>query len=193
MFEQYYISNYIRRIFFGKTKAFFISLDIIFIIQSVIQTELKFNFFVNDISLRYSSLVDMWCTDYLNQVSSNRFEICYKFRSFLHSSLDIISSIYLKSSRKFSLNSISVRFPSANWLEREIWDLFGIFFVGHTDLRRILTDYGFSGYPFRKDFPICGYVEVRYDDEFSCLVSDSISLLQNFRNFGSSYNTNTWA
>jgi len=193
MFEQYYISNYIRRIFFGKTKAFFISSGIIFITQSVTQAEFKFNFFVNDISLRYSSLVDMWCTDYLNQVSNNRFEICYKFRSFLHSSLDIISLIYLKSSKNFSLNSISVQFPSANWLEREIWDLFGIFFVGHPDLRRILTDYGFSGYPFRKDFPICGYVEVRYDDEFSCLVSDSISLSQNFRNFGSSYNTNTWA
>lgn len=193
MFEQYYISNYIRRTFFGKVKAFFISSDTLFISQGASQSELRFKFFVNDILLRYTSLVDMWCTDYLNQISNNRFEICYKFRSFLHSNLDIIFSVYLKSSKNFSLDSVSAQFPSASWLEREIWDLYGIFFIGHTDLRRILTDYGFSGYPFRKDFPICGYIEVRYDDELSCLVSESISLSQNFRNFGSSYNTNTWA
>ena len=76
-------------------------------------------------------------------------------------------------------SSVSV-FKAANWYEREIWDMFGVFFANHPDLRRILTDYGFEGHPFRKDFPLSGYVELRYDDE---VVAEPVELAQEFRKF----------
>ena len=84
------------------------------------------------------------------------------------------------------LFSIVTLFPCANWWEREIWDLFGIFFYTHPDLRRILTDYGFEGHPLRKDFPLSGFFELRYDEDQRVVVCDPIELSQEFRmfNFG---------
>ena len=79
--------------------------------------------------------------------------------------------------------SISALFPSANWFERETWDMFGICFLHHPDLRRILTDYGFEGHPLRKDFPVSGYVEFRYDDSKKRVISEPVELAQEFRYF----------
>ncbi|XP_036181810.1 NADH dehydrogenase [ubiquinone] iron-sulfur protein 3, mitochondrial isoform X2 [Myotis myotis] len=79
-------------------------------------------------------------------------------------------------------SSVSVH-KAANWYEREIWDMFGVFFANHPDLRRILTDYGFEGHPFRKDFPLSGYVELRYDDEVKRVVAEPVELAQEFRKF----------
>nr|QWK45000.1 NADH dehydrogenase subunit 9 [Analipus japonicus] len=81
------------------------------------------------------------------------------------------------------LPSIVGLFPSANWWEREIWDLFGVFFSNHPDLRRILTDYGFEGHPLRKDFPLSGYFELRYDEDQRVVVCEAIELSQEFRSF----------
>ena len=81
------------------------------------------------------------------------------------------------------LSSVSSVFKSASWLEREVWDLFGIFFSEHSDLRRILTDYGFQGFPLRKDFPLTGFVELKYDDEMKRVSYDSLELSQEFRFF----------
>jgi NADH:ubiquinone oxidoreductase subunit C len=81
------------------------------------------------------------------------------------------------------VESLTKVYKSANWLEREVWDLFGVFFSNHPDLRRILTDYGFEGFPLRKDFPLVGFVEVRYDDEKKSIVYEPLSFSQEYRTF----------
>ena len=93
----------------------------------------------------------------------------------------IIVSVFLKESEDIS--SIFNLFRGSSWLEREIWDMFGIFFNNHPDLRRILTDYGFDGFPLRKDFPITGYSEIRYDDTQKCIVYEPLELTQEYRIF----------
>ena len=82
-----------------------------------------------------------------------------------------------------SVPSVIDIYVNANWWEREVWDLFGIYFENHPDLRRILTDYGFEGYPLRKDFPLYGFIEVRYDESKKQVVSEPIELTQEFRSF----------
>lgn len=81
------------------------------------------------------------------------------------------------------IDSITGIYQGANWYEREVWDMFGVFFSNHPDLRRLLTDYGFAGHPFRKDFPLSGFVEVRYDDEVKRVVCEPIEMAQEFRKF----------
>ena len=82
-----------------------------------------------------------------------------------------------------SVSSIESIFKSANWFEREVWDMFGVYFLNHPDLRRILTDYGFEGYPLRKDFPLSGYTQVRYDEELKRVILEPLELTQEYRYF----------
>jgi len=110
----------------------------------------------------------------------NRFEVVYHLLSHRYNSRIRVKTYC---DEVTPVPSITPLFPAANWFEREAYDMFGIYFSGHPDLRRILTDYGFEGYPLRKDFPLSGYVEVRYDEEKKRIVAEPLELAQQFRNF----------
>ena len=109
-----------------------------------------------------------------------RFEVVYNLLSHRH---NLRIRIKTSTDEDTPVPSVSGLFSSAAWFEREAWDLYGVFFSDHPDLRRLLTDYGFEGYPMRKDFPLTGYVEVRYDDEQKRVVYEPVSLTQEFRSF----------
>nr|XP_018896139.1 PREDICTED: NADH dehydrogenase [ubiquinone] iron-sulfur protein 3, mitochondrial [Bemisia tabaci] len=109
-----------------------------------------------------------------------RFEVIYNLLSLRYNSRIRVKTYTDELTPIESANSV---FKAANWYEREIWDMYGVYFVNHPDLRRILTDYGFEGHPFRKDFPLTGYVEVRYDDEKKRVVVEPLELAQEFRKF----------
>ena len=126
----------------------------------------------------FDVLIDISAVDYPNK--EKRFEIVYCFLSTIQN-MRIKLKISLNEDE--SVNSIVSIFPSANWYEREIWDLFGLSFSEHPDLRRILTDYDFEGFPLRKDFPLTGFVQVRYDEEKKQVIQEKVKLDQEYRNF----------
>ena len=111
---------------------------------------------------------------------AERFDVVYNLLSV---SLNQRVRVIVRSDETALVSSVHEIWPSATWWEREAWDLFGILFVGQPDLRRILTDYGFEGHPLRKDFPLTGHVEVRYDEERKQVVNERVRLTQDFRNF----------
>lgn len=127
---------------------------------------------------QFTNMVDIAGMDVPSR--QNRFEVIYNLLS-----LRFNSRIRVKTytDELTPLDSSYEVFKAANWYEREIWDMYGVFFANHPDLRRILTDYGFEGHPFRKDFPLSGYVEVRYDDEKKRVVVEPLELAQEFRRF----------
>jgi len=131
--------------------------------------------------------MDVWGVDY--PYRSFRFEVNYLLLNFSYPHRLIVRSYANEYS---GLPTISYSFNSAGWLEREVWDMYGVFFSGHQDLRRILTDYGFSGFPLRKDFPLTGYNEVRYDDSKKQVVLEPLEISQEFRlfNFKSPWENN---
>ncbi len=109
-----------------------------------------------------------------------RFEVVYNFLSLVHNQR---VRVKVDADDQTPVPSITSLHNSANWFEREVWDMYGVMFDGHPDLRRLLTDYGFEGHPLRKDFPLTGFVEVRYDDERKRVVYDPVKLPQEFRKF----------
>jgi NADH/F420H2 dehydrogenase subunit C len=117
-------------------------------------------------------LLDITAVDFPNR--SKRFDVVYHLLS-MHQNQRI--RVKLETDEETAVPSIVELYPTANWLEREAFDMFGVLFSNHPDLRRILTDYGFSGHPFRKDFPLTGYVEVRWDDEQKRVVYEPVKLL----------------
>lgn len=127
---------------------------------------------------QYKTLIDITAVDYPER--EKRFELVYHLLSMRQN-----QRIRLKSALRdgeIAPSSIEV-FPCADWYEREVFDMYGILFSGHPDMRRILTDYGFEGYPLRKDFPVTGFVEVRYDDEVKRVVYEPVKLVQEMRSF----------
>ncbi|KIC10097.1 NADH-quinone oxidoreductase chain 5 [Leisingera sp. ANG-M1] len=131
-----------------------------------------------DPNCKFSTLVDITAVDYPER--GKRFDVVYHFLSMYRN-----QRIRLRASIREDemVPSIVAVHPSANWFEREVYDMFGILFTGHPDLRRILTDYGFRGYPLRKDFPTTGYTEVRYDEAQKRVVYEPVKLVQEYRQF----------
>lgn len=136
------------------------------------------DFLKSDQTCKFSSLVDITAVDYPDR--PKRFDVVYHFLS-MYQNHRIRLRVSIREDEM--VPSITGVHPSANWFEREVFDMFGILFSGHPDLRRILTDYGFRGYPLRKDFPTTGYTEVRYDEEKKRVVYEPVSLVQEYRQF----------
>ena len=127
---------------------------------------------------QYKNLVDIACSDVPGK--NRRFTVSYLFLSLRYNARLVV---VVKTNEVSSLPSVVNLFRSANWLEREVWDLYGVFFDLHPDLRRILTDYGFSGHPLRKDFPLTGFLEVYYNDSTKRLSYEPVELAQEYRTF----------
>ncbi len=136
------------------------------------------SFLCNDANCLFQVLVDICGVDYPDR--DERFEIVYNLLSLKH---NVRIRVKVTTDESAPVPSVSQIYPAAGWFERECWDMYGVFFSEHPDLRRMLTDYGFDGHPLRKDFPLTGYVEVRYDDEQRRVVYEPVKLVQEFRSF----------
>ena len=135
-------------------------------------------FLRDDPQCLFKNMVDLCGADYPDR--QERLEVVYNLLSVKH---NLRMRVKVSTDEETPVPSASELFRSAEWNEREAWDMFGIFFSDHPDLRRILTDYGFEGHPLRKDFPLTGHVEVRYDDELKRVVYEPVKLTQDFRTF----------
>lgn len=135
-------------------------------------------FLRDDPAMLFAELVDLCGVDYPER--EQRFEVVYHLLSLRHNRR---VRVKVASDPATPVPSVGAVFSTAGWFEREAWDMYGIMFSGHPDLRRLLTDYGFSGHPLRKDFPLTGYVELRYDDAQKRVVYEPVELRQDFRNF----------
>jgi NADH-quinone oxidoreductase subunit C len=135
-------------------------------------------FLLTESECQFSSLIDITAVDYPNR--PKRFSVVYHFLSMAQNQRIRVTAEILEDE---VVPSIVELHPSANWFEREVFDMYGIFFSGHPDLRRLLTDYGFTGHPLRKDFPTSGYLEVRYDEVKKQVVYEPTKLTQEYRQF----------
>ena len=135
-------------------------------------------FFKLNENCKFKQLIDIAGVDYPE--NEKRFQLIYLFLS--HEN-NIRIKLIIKFEVNQSIDSITKIFPSANWMEREVFDMYGIKFKNHPDLRRILTDYGFEGHPLRKDFPLTGHSEVRYSEDKKKVINEPVKLEQNYRNF----------
>ena len=127
---------------------------------------------------KFRQLIDITVVDYPEK--TKRFKVVYLFLSHEFNQRIILS--YLINENEV-IPSLTPIFPAANWMEREVFDMYGVKFKGHPDLRRILTDYGFEGHPLRKDFPLTGHTEVRYSEDEKKVIKEPVKLEQNYRNF----------
>jgi NADH-quinone oxidoreductase subunit C len=132
----------------------------------------------DDRQTAFTQLIDLTAVDYPDR--KDRFDMIYQMLS-MHNNMRLRVVVAVGEGQV--VPSATGVFMAANWAEREVWDMFGIFFAGHPDLRRLLTDYGFEGHPLRKDFPLTGHVEVRYDDTQRRVINEPVHLVQEFRDF----------
>ena len=135
-------------------------------------------FLRDDPRCQFISIIDVTAIDW--PARQQRFDVVYHF---LSPRKNTRIRVKVTTDEVTPVPSIFSEFPGAEWFEREVWDLYGVMFTDHPDMRRLLTDYGFEGHPLRKDFPLTGFVEVRYDDEQKRVVNEPVRLAQEFRNF----------
>lgn len=161
-------TRYINKIVVDKNQLF------VYISYNFIR---QFSLFLRDHSISlFKVLIEIACVDYITR--SNRFEVSYLFLSLkYYSRVNVVVNL----NELNFLGSLTSIYSNSSWYEREVWDMFGIFFSYHNDLRRILTDYGFKGYPLRKDFPLSGYVEVIYDFDSELVSYVPVKFIQEFR------------
>ncbi len=135
-------------------------------------------FLRDDSTCKFQVLCDVCGVDYPER--PQRFDVVYNLLSLKHNQR---ITVKVKTDERTPVPTVVPLFPTANWFEREAWDMYGIMFSGHPDLRRLLTDYGFDGHPLRKDFPLTGNVELRYSEDEKRVVYEPVSLVQEFRKF----------
>lgn len=162
----------------GKLVNWTVALGELTIIVNHIDIVEIVRFLRDDPRCRFVSFIDVTAVDFPER--EKRFEVVYHFLSPRH---NLRIRVKILADETMQVPSICNIFPGANWFEREAYDMYGILFAGHPDLRRLLTDYGFDGHPLRKDFPLTGYYEVRYDDEKKRVVYENVKLVQEFRSF----------
>jgi NADH dehydrogenase (ubiquinone) Fe-S protein 3 len=164
------LPRYLESVYVNRNAIFLnVSKESIITVSTVLRYHLGF---------RFDSLLDIWAMD--RPEAKERFKVGYNFLSVFYNFRVIV---YTTTTKDHFIDSVTSLFQSANWLEREVWDMFGVFFINHPDLRRILTDYGFTGFPLRKDFPLSGYTQVRYDEESKKVLLEPLELSQGFRYF----------
>jgi NADH dehydrogenase (ubiquinone) Fe-S protein 3 len=134
--------------------------------------------FLDNTAAEFTQISDITAVDFPTR--DQRFEVVYNLLSVRHNSRIRVKTY---ADETTPVPSVTPLFAGANWFEREAYDMFGVFFLGHPDLRRIMTDYGFEGHPLRKDFPLTGYTEIRWDEEKKRIVTEPLELTQAFRNF----------
>ncbi len=136
------------------------------------------DFLKRDVMCSFETLIDICGVDYPER--GQRFEVVYHFLSMR---MNHRVRVKIRTDEESAVPTLTKLHPSADWYEREAFDMYGVRFAGHPDMRRILTDYGFEGYPLRKDFPLTGYTEIRYDDLKKRIVHEPVELTQEYRNF----------
>ncbi|MFM8186078.1 MAG: NADH-quinone oxidoreductase subunit C [Alphaproteobacteria bacterium] len=172
-------ANYINENFTKSTLNFSVQNDnLIFYVEKLFITDFL-TFLRDDQNLSFKTLLDVFGADMLG-LREPRFEVIYNLLSY---KLNNRITVKVALNDGEEVDSVSSVFSSAGWFEREVFDMYGIKFSNHPDLRRILTDYDFEGYPMRKDFPLTGYKEVRYDESQQKVIYEDVKLMQEFRNF----------
>ena len=171
-----YLPSVIKRSGFGSSDIFFIEVRYFDLCKVL--------FFLKNFSgCQYKILTDLTAIDYIFSLDiikglNGRFCLIYNLLS-ISRKVRLLVKVFIHD----FFFSVTAIFKSAGWLEREVWDMFGIFFLGHLELRRILTDYGFSGHPLRKDFPLSGFLEVHYSEGKKRVIYEPLELIQEYRDF----------
>lgn len=172
------LANYIKEKLGARIKAWDLMLGELTLFLEASDIIDVLAFLKSDAQCQFYCFIDITGADYPER--EKRFEVIYHLLSPRQNQR---IRLKLSTDEDTPVPSVVDVFPAANWYEREIYDLYGVLFTGHPDLRRLLTDYGFEGHPLRKDFPLTGFVEVRYDDEAKRVVYEPVKLRQEFRDF----------